>query len=61
MPAANEVTPPKIADAPFSAIVNEVICWVVVISTDVPSGTPVFKGSVIVPEASVPAGCSSIH
>ena len=29
--------------------------------TVVPSGTPVFKGSVIVPVASVPAGCSSIH
>ena len=29
--------------------------------TVVPSGTPVFKGKVIVPDASVPAGCSSIH
>ena len=49
------------ADAPFKAMVSEVISWVVVISTVVPSGTPVFKGKVIVPVASVPAGCKSIH
>ena len=61
VPAPKKVTPPKIADAPFSAIVKEVISCVVVINTVVPSGTPVFKGSVIVPVASVPAGCNSIH
>ena len=49
------------ADAPFRAIVSEVISCVVVINTEVPSGTPVFRGRVIVPVASVPAGCSSIH
>ncbi len=42
-------------------MVNEVISCVVVISTVVPSGTPVFNGRVIVPVASVPAGCRSIH
>ena len=42
-------------------MVREVISWVVVISTVVPSGTPVFSGKVIVPVASVPAGCNSIH
>ena len=42
-------------------MVSEVISCVDVISTVVPSGTPVFSGSVIVPVASVPAGCSSIH
>ena len=49
------------ADAPFRAMVNKVISCVDVISTVVPSGTPVFSGSVIVPEAKVPAGCKSIH
>ena len=61
VPAPKNVTPPKIADAPFKAIVSEVISWVVVIRTVVPSGTPVFNGRVIVPVASVPAGCRSIH
>ncbi len=49
------------ADAPFSAMVSDEMVCVEVISTVVPSGTPVFKGSVIVPVASVPAGCNSIH
>ena len=61
VPAANDVTPPKMADAPFRAIVKDVISWVVVINTVVPSGTPVFNGRVIVPVANVPAGCKSIH
>ncbi len=61
VPAAKNVTPPKIADAPFNAMVSDVISWVVVISTVVPSGTPVLRGKVIVPAASVPAGCRSIH
>ena len=49
------------ADAPFNAMVSDVISCVVVISTEVPSGTPVFRGRVIVPVARVPAGCKSIH
>ena len=61
VPAARKVTPPKRADAPFNAIVKEVISCVDVISTVVPSGTPVFRGRVIVPVANVPAGCKSIH
>ena len=61
VPAAKYVTPPKIADAPFNAMVSDVISCVVVISTVVPSGTPVLSGNVIVPAASVPAGCRSIH
>ena len=60
-PAERKVTPPKRADAPFRAIVKDVISWVVVINTVVPSGTPVFNGSVIVPVARGPAGCNSIH
>ena len=35
---------------------NEVICCVVVIRISLPSGVPVFSGSVTVPDASVPAG-----
>ena len=52
---------PNTAVAPLSEIVSAVISCVVVISTSVPSGTPVFSGSVIVPLASVPAGWISIH
>lgn len=42
-------------------MVSELISCVEVIKTVVPSGTPVFRGSVIVPVASVPAGCNNIH
>ena len=61
MPAPKSETVPKMAAAPFSAMVRDVMFCVDVISTVVPSGTPVFKGSVIVPDASAPAGCNSIH
>ena len=59
--AAKVVGAPNAAAAPLSASVNAVMIWVVVTSTWVPSGTPVFNGRVIVPVAKVPAGCKIIH
>ena len=59
--AVKVVGAPNAAAAPLSASVNAVMICVVVTSSCVPSGVPVLSGSVIVPVASVPAGCSSTH
>ena len=59
--AAKVVGAPKADAAPLSARVKAVMIWVVVTSTWVPSGVPVFNGRVIVPAAKVPAGWMTIH
>ena len=52
---------PNSAEAPFKLMVSAVMVCVLVTKTSVPSGVLVFSGNVIVPLASVPAGCNSTH